>query len=189
MNSLARFLIIFLLSLMALLVHPMPLNASSTTALHHQNIRIPLGLAWGDAPQNLENMAKPGGFSILHQEESGDKTILTVHGLVGTALQETLFTYKKNALVEIEYRYGNPAWKSQNYQDFFNSFRRMYDEKYGAGNPLAPSAAKKSNPPGITTSLTGYEWNQASCNLDLFLFSAEGDGHTYYLISLHYKAP
>ncbi|MBX9742786.1 MAG: hypothetical protein K2W99_04525 [Chthoniobacterales bacterium] len=156
---------------------------------HHQNIRIPLSLAWGDLPQSLEIMAKPGGFTIVNQEEVGDKTIITVHGLLGTALKETLFIYKKNSLVEIEYRYGNPGWKKENFEAFFNSFRRMYDEKYGAGSLLTQPSPKKNNPPEITTSLLGYEWGQASCNLDLFLFSAEDFHQSYRLISLHYKAP
>ena len=170
-------------------LHSESLSASEATLSHHQNMRIPLGLAWGDPPQNLENMAKPGGFTITNQEERGDKTIITVHGLVGTALQETLFTYHKSGLVEIEYRYGNATWKPQNYQDFFDSFRRMYDGKYGSGNPLLQHTSKKNDPSGITTSLTGYEWNQASCNLDLFYFTAEGSNQSYRLISLHYKAP
>lgn len=193
MNAMARPLILFITRVAVLCVlvflFSSPLTASDKTTYRHQNIRIPLGLAWGELPQNLESIAKSGGFTIVHREENGDKTTLTVHGLVGTALKETLFIYKKNALVEIEYRYGNPSWKKQNYQDFFDSFRRMYDEKYGAGNVLTPSTARKKDPFGITTSLVGYEWNQASCNLDLFYFSAEGSTQSYRLISLHYKAP
>jgi hypothetical protein len=197
MSSLARSLscykktaaIFSIAVLTAFLLHSTPLHARETTSSHHQNIRIPLGLAWGDPTQNLENMAKPGGFAIINKEERGDKTTITVHGLIGTALQETLFIYHKNELVEIEYHYGNRTWKPQNYQDFFDSFRRMYDGKYGAGNPLLQPASKKNDPPGITTALTGYEWNQAGCNLDLFYFIAEGSNQAYRLISLHYKAP
>lgn len=172
----------------ALLVCMLLSSLSLAHENHRQNIRIPLGLAWGDLPQSLEMMAKPGGFTIVGQEEVGDKNILTVHGLLGTALQQTLFIYKKNVLVEIEYRYGNPAWKKENYETFFNSFRRMYDEKYGMGTLLAQPAPKKKLVE-ITTSLIGYEWSQSSCNLDLFFFSAESVDHSYYLVSLHYKMP
>ena len=157
-------------------------------ATSHQEIKVPLGLAWGDSIEKLDEMARPGGFSITHREEISEKTIITVHGLLGTALQENLFTFQKNALVEIEYRYGSPAWKEAQYHDFFDSFRRMYDAKYGVGTQLIHINSKEQN--GITLSLTGYQWSDSSCILDLFYYTAEqSEERSYRLVSLHYKAP
>jgi hypothetical protein len=167
-----------------LIVFPLVVQAAS----YHQEIRVPLGLSWGDSLEKLEGMARPGGFSITHREETAGKTIITVHGLLGTALQENLFTFQKNALVEIEYRYGDSAWSKQQYQDFFDSFRRMYDAKYGTGTQLLHMNSK--NPNETTISLTGYQWVDSSCILDLFYYTAEqSEEHIYRLISLHYKAP
>ncbi len=158
------------------------------TATSHQEIKVPLGLAWGDSIEKLDAMARPGGFSITHREEISGKTIITVHGLLGTALNENLFVFQKNALVEIEYRYGDPTWKAQHYQDFFDSFRRMYDGKYGIGTQLIHMNSKKTNE--ITLSLTGYQWSDSACILDLFYYTAElSEERSYRLVSLHYKAP
>lgn len=164
-------------------------SGSAAPSLATQEIRIPLGLCWGDSIQKIEEMAKPGGFSITQRDEKGDKTMITVHGLIGTALEENIFTFFKNQLIEIEYRYGDKNWKGQNYQDFFDSFRRMYDKKYGIGVQLINNA-KKSDLNGVSTSITGYQWSSSSCVLELFYYIAEqSDQHAYRLISLHYKAP
>ncbi|MFZ4115385.1 MAG: hypothetical protein ACOYK6_01525 [Chthoniobacterales bacterium] len=157
-------------------------------APYRQEIRVPLGLSWGDSLEKLEGMARPGGFSITHREETAGKTIITVHGLLGTALQENLFVFQKNALAEIEYRYADPAWSGQQYQDFFDSFRRMYDVKYGTGTQLLHMNSKK--PDEMMISLTGYQWSDSSCILNLFYYTAEqSEKHIYRLISLHYKEP
>lgn len=158
------------------------------TTNHYQEIKVPLGLVWGDSFQKLEEMARPGGFSIAREEETGSKAVIMVHGLLGVALKENLFVFQKNALVEMEYRYGDPTWNAQHYQDFFDSFRRMYDAKYGPGTQLIRMNSKESN--DIATSLIGYQWSQSSCILELFYYSAEqSNEHAYRLISLHYKAP
>lgn len=150
-------------------------------------IKIPLGLTWGDSIEKLEGMAGPGGFSITAREETVNKTIITVHGLLGTALKENLFFFQKNALTEIEYRYGNPTWKEEQYEEFFNSFRRMYDAKYGAGTQLIHMISKKQNE--LMISLTGYQWRNSSCVLDLYYYSAKQlEEFSYRLVSLHYKA-
>ena len=154
----------------------------------HHEIKVPLGFAWGDSIERLEEMARPGGFSITHREEVAGKTIITVRGLLGAALQENLFVFQKNSLIEIEYRYGDPSWSTQQYQDFFDSFRRMYDAKYGFGTQLIRVNSKKQNE--LIISCAGYQWRDSSCILDLFNYSAEqSEERCYRLVSLHYKAP
>jgi hypothetical protein len=151
-------------------------------------IKIPLGLAWGDGSEKLEAMARPGGFSITHREEISNKTIITVHGLLGTALQENLFFFHNTALIEIEYRYGDSLWKGEGYQEFFNAFRRMYDMKYGSGTQLIHMSSTRKK--DIMIDLTGYQWRDPSCILDLYYYSATlAEEHSYRLVSLHYKAP
>ncbi len=157
------------------------------SAFSAHEIKIPLGLSWGDPVEKLESLARPGGFSITQREETAGKTIITVHGLLGVALQENLFIFQKNALIEIEYRYGNKAWSAHQYQNFFDSFRRMYDLKYGAALALSPATAKKTN--DVTLSLVGYRWSDPFSALELFYYSAEQpEGKAYRLVSLHYKA-
>ncbi|KAB2644985.1 MAG: hypothetical protein DVB29_00010 [Verrucomicrobia bacterium] len=175
----ASLLILFVLCAAALKVQAEP---------SHHEIKVPLGLVWGDSIENLEEMARPGGFSITHREEVAEKTIITVHGLLGTALRENLFVFQKNALIEIEYRYGDPSWSAQQYQDFFDSFRRMYDAKYGTSTQLISINSKRQKE--LTISLTGYQWVDSTCVLDLFYYSAEqSKERVYRLVSLHYKVP
>jgi len=151
-------------------------------------IKIPLGLAWGDGVEKLEAMARPGGFSITQRQEISNKIILTVHGLLGTALQESLFFFQNNGLIEIEYRYGDSSWKGAGYQEFFDAFRRMYDTKYGSGTQLVHMSSTKQK--DILISLTGYQWSDGCSILNLYYYSAAfGEENSYRLVSLHYKAP
>ena len=167
------------------------LHADAAISSHqYQEIKVPLGFCWGDSPQKLEEIARSGGLTIKAREENPSlgQIVYTVHGVIGTALQQNLFTFRKDALVEIEYQYGNKIWSQKNYEDFFEAFRKMYDRKYGMGTVLIKDSAK-IDPHGVITSITGYQWSQANTLLALYYYTAEQREKTCRLISLHYKAP
>ncbi|HLB34315.1 MAG TPA: hypothetical protein VJK54_08795 [Chthoniobacterales bacterium] len=174
-----------------LLGSPVLSASSHASASQQQEIKVPLGFAWNDSSQTLEAMACSGGLIIVNREifPTTSKVVYCVHGVVGNALEQNLFTYRKNSLVEIEYQYGDKNWAAQNYQDFFDAFRRMYDGKYGPGTQLIKTTFKNHNRSGINSSLTGYQWSQASSVLELFYYKAEHEDQIYQLVSLHYKMP
>lgn len=178
------FSFVFFLMLISSILH------AYETSHQHQNIKVPLGFCWGDAPQKLEDLGRSGGLTITKREEnpSLEEIVYTVHGVIGTALQQNLFIFRKNSLIEIEYQYGNKNWDEKNYEDFFEAFRRMYDTKYGIGTQLIKRPSQPDQG-GLVTSITGYQWSQASAALALYYYTAEQQEKTYRLISLHYKAP
>ena len=174
------------------LFHASLLHAADDSSPHHaQEIKVPLGCFWGDPPERLEELIHTGGLTLVSSETSpfSDKRVDTVRGVIGTALKQNLFIYQKNALVEIEYQYSNKNWSAKSYQDFFDTFRRMFDAKYGAGIQLINTTSPQPDQDGITTSIIGYQWTQASSVLELFYFTAEKKDQSYRLVSLHYKMP
>lgn len=156
-----------------------------------QQIKVPLGCSWGDDSAKLEELIHAGGLTLVSSETipSSQKKIVTVCGVIGAALKQNIFVFQKEELIEIEYQYGNSNWDDKKYQEFFDNFRRMFENKYGPATPLTKAAALKNNPGGITTSIIGYEWAQSFCILDLFYYTAERGSQQYRLVSVHYKMP
>lgn len=156
-----------------------------------QQLKIPLGCSWGDDPAKLEELIHAGGLTLVNSETipSTQKKLITVRGVIGAALKQNIFVFQKEELIEIEYQYGDPKWDAKKYQDFFDNFRRMFENKYGPGTPLTKTAGSSTDAYGVATSITGYEWAQSFCILDLFYYTAEKKNQQYRLISVHYKMP
>lgn len=156
-----------------------------------QHIKVPLGCSWGDTPEKLEELIHTGGLTLISTETvpSTQKKLITVQGVLGTALKQTIFIFQKEALLEIEYQYDNPHWDEKKYQEFFENFRRLFENKYGPGTALIKTTPSQKENGYIGTSLTGYEWTQSSCILDLFYYTATRGNQHYHLISAHYKMP
>ncbi len=156
-----------------------------------QQIKVPLGCSWGDNQAKLDELIHAGGLTLINSETipTTQKKVVTVRGVIGTALKQNLFVFQKEELIEIEYQYGNANWDAKKYQEFFDNFRRMFESKYGPGTQLAKTSTPQTNQYGIITSLSGYEWEQSFCILDLFYYTAEKNNQQYHLISVHYKMP
>lgn len=156
-----------------------------------QQLKVPLGCSWGDDPVKLDELIHAGGLMIVKSETlpSTQKKMVTVRGVIGTALKQNIFVFQKEGLVEIEYQYGDSKWDAKKYQEFFDNFRRMFESKYGSGTLLNKTSGSTTNPYGIKTSISGYEWVQSFCILDLFYYTAEQKAQQYRLVSVHYKIP
>lgn len=156
-----------------------------------QQIKVPLGCSWGDDPAKLEELIHTGGLTMVSSETlpSSQKKLVTIRGVIGAALKQNIFVFQKEQLVEIEYQYGNSTWDDKKYQEFFDNFRRLFESKYGPGTPLTKAGALKNSSSAVATSITGYEWAQSFCVLDLFYYTAERGDHRYRLVSVHYKTP
>ena len=154
-------------------------------------LRIPLGFSWGDPPSKLEELTRGGAIEIVGKESPNthwSKEI--VHGILGNALLENNFFFEDDALVGIEYEYGNPTWEESRYEEFFQNFRRLYDRKYGEGSLMVSlKDVKDEKEKGITYSLEGYQWSQSTAILQLYYFSAKEGKKSYSSVSLYYKAP
>ncbi len=156
-----------------------------------QQLKVPLGCSWGESSEKLNDLIHAGGLTMVSSESipSTQKKLVTVRGVIGAALKQNIFVFQKEELVEIEYQYGDSKWDAKKYQEFFDNFRRMFESKYGPGTPLNKTAAAPADSNGVKTSITGYEWAQSFCVLDLFYYIAERGGQEYRLISIHYKMP
>lgn len=156
-----------------------------------QQIKVPLGCSWGDDPAKLEELIHAGGLTLVSSETipATQKKLMTVRGVIGAALKQNIFVFQKEELVEIEYQYGDPKWDEKKYQEFFDNFRRLFENKYGPGTPLTKRAGSSADAYGVATSISGYEWTQSFCILDLFYYTAEKKNQQYRLVSVHYKMP
>lgn len=156
-----------------------------------QQLKVPLGCSWGDDSEKLEKLIHAGGLTLVNSETipSTQKKLITVRGVIGAALKQNIFVFQKEELIEIEYQYGDPKWDAKKYEEFFGNFRRLFESKYGAGTPLTKRAGSATDPYGVVTSISGYEWAQSFCILDLFYYTAEKKNQQYRLVSVHYKMP
>ena len=156
-----------------------------------EQIKVPLGCSWGDDQARLDELIHAGGLTMISSEAipTTQKKVVTVRGVIGAALKQNIFVFQKEELVEIEYQYGNANWDAKKYQEFFDNFRRMFENKYGPGTPLSKTTNAQTDLGGIITSINGYEWAQSFCILDLFYYTAERGDQRYRLISVHYKMP
>jgi hypothetical protein len=162
------------------------------SALHAaQQIKVPLGCSWGDDLEKLNQLIRTGGLTLLHTETVplNQKKVVTVTGVIGTALQKNLFTFQQEQLIEIEYRYGDKKWDAKKYGEFFDNFREMFERKYGPAMLLINTTIPPASPHHISSSIIGYRWAQSPSVLDLYYYSAEQKNRHYYLVSVHYKTP
>lgn len=156
-----------------------------------EQIKVPLGCSWGDDQARLDELIHAGGLTMVSSETipATQKKVVTVRGVIGAALKQNIFVFQKEELTEIEYQYGNANWDEKKYQEFFDNFRRMFENKYGLGTQLTKTTPPQTDSSGVTTSISGYEWEQSFCILDLFYYTAERSNQHYRLISVHYKMP
>jgi hypothetical protein len=149
-----------------------------------QEIRPPFGFQWGENPERLTKLLEQAKARIVREDLIDGRQRLQAEGISQRLLISSFFYFEQGGLVEIELHYGNPAWDSKQYTDFFDQTRRFLDQKYGQGRLLARS---KSEQAGVVTSLIGYQWVQTGASLQIFLFIAEKGAQTIRILSLHYR--
>lgn len=150
-----------------------------------EEIRPPFGFQWGETSERVEHMLTQAKARVVNKENTSEGVRLTVEGISQRLLQRAFFSFNGDSLEEIELHYGDGAWDFNHYNRFFDQTRRHIDQRYGAGRLIART---KTTQNGVTHSLIGYQWTQFGATLQLFFFSAEKDGHTVKVLSLHYRA-
>jgi hypothetical protein len=150
-----------------------------------EEIRPPFGFQWGESSERLERMLKEAKARVVKKENIDGGERLTVEGITQRLLVRSYFIFSDDSLTEIELIYGDPAWDSKQYTDFFDQTRRHIDRRYGSGRLVART---KSTQNGVTHTLIGYQWTQVGATLQLFLFTAEKGTQTTRTLSLHYRS-
>lgn len=149
-----------------------------------EEIRPPFGFQWGETVARVEQMLTQAKAQVVERTELPSGVRLTVEGISQRLLLRAYFTFESDALQEIELHYGEPAWDIAQYNRFFDQTRRHIDQRYGTGRLIART---KSTQNGVAHSLIGYQWTQLGGTLQLFFFSAEKEGKSVKILSLHYR--
>lgn len=161
------------------------LAACAAVAHAAEEIHVPFNFQWGESPQRLEDSLKRVKARVVERKMIGTRAVLVVEGIPQRLLQRALFYFEGDSLNEIELHYGDRAWDSIQYAQFFDQTRRNVDTKYGMGRVIARQKASESD---VQQSLIGYQWAQSGTSLQLFLYTAEQGANALRVISLHYKA-
>ncbi len=150
-----------------------------------EEIRPPFGFQWGESLARMEQMLVNAKAKIVSKEPIPGGTQMKVTGISQRLLRAACFKFQGDSLTEIELQYGDPAWDTTKFSDFFDQTRRHLDERYGTGKLIA---REKSVQNGITNSLIGYQWTQLGATLQLFYFTAESEAETTKVLSIHYRS-
>jgi hypothetical protein len=164
------------LTLLALL-----LSVCSSVA---DEISPPFGFRWNDQDGRVEKVLKGAKAKIVGRENNDGKVVLTVEGLIHPGLKRTLFTFKGDALSQVELQYEYPDWTLEHYNNRMGEIRRYFDAKYGTGRLISRS---RDNDTDVIQTLVGYQWVVGKSALELFYFSAQKEANVYRNITVTYK--
>ena len=148
------------------------------------DITPPLGVDWGEQEEELQHRLTAAKARILERRVLGGRDVWTVEGLAQPNLRRTMFYFRGNGLVEVEFQYQNDQWTELDYDRLVTDLRQRIEKRFGPGKLIA-----RSRSPGgeVTQSLVGYEWNRNNAAIQVIYFSAENALHSYRTVSLHYK--
>jgi hypothetical protein len=145
----------------------------------------PFGFRWNDMASRVEKALKGAKAKTVSRENNNGQEIWTVEGLIHPGLKRTLFTFKGEALTQIELQYEYPDWTLEHYNNRMGEIRRYFDGKYGTGRLISRS---RDNDTDVIQTLVGYQWVVGKSALELFYFSAQKEPHVYRNITVTYKA-
>jgi hypothetical protein len=159
-------------------------------------IKVPYALCWGDSPEKIHGMISAvKANEAACSEKSPGKLVIEAEGLgiADPLLKKTIFTFRDNALIEVELLYSEASWDGDKAVDFFDRTRRRIDERYGAGmllvNKVKETPADPAAPKDSSYTLIIYNWSQPVVALELSFYSMEEKERAFRLVSLRYKAP
>jgi hypothetical protein len=149
-----------------------------------EEIKVPFNFQWGEAAQRLEDSLKRVQARVVDRKQVRNRQCLVVEGIPQRLLQRALFYFENDSLNEIELHYGDSSWDSTRYGSFFDQTRRNIESKYGIGRVVA---RQKTRDGDVLETLIGYQWTQDTTTLVVYYYTAENDGDSYRLLSLHYR--
>lgn len=155
----------------------LPVHASS-------DMRVPFNFQWGDSIKKVEQSLAGTKANIIERRKTTNGDALVVQGIPQRHLERTVFLFKNGGLAEVELQYGNKTWDRMQYERFFDEVRRNVDKKYGPGRLMIRDRNREQN---VLMTLAGYQWVQGFMSLRLFFYTAEKNGQTLRVLSLHYR--
>jgi hypothetical protein len=153
------------------------LNAAS-------EIRVPFNFQWGDSMTRVEQSLSGTKANIVERKKTSSGEVLVVQGIPQRHLDRTVFYFKDGGLSEVELQYGNNSWDTSQYERFFDEVRRNVDKKYGLGRLVVRDRNREQD---VLMTLAGYQWVQGFMSLRLFFYTAEKNGESMRVLSLHYR--
>ena len=147
-------------------------------------ITPPLGVDWGEQESHLERRLRDAKATIVDRHYAGGRDMWTVEGLVQANLKRTVFYFRGNGLVEVEFQYENDKWTDWDYDRLLIDLRQRIEKRFGEGKLIARSKKPEG---AVTQSLVGYEWNRNNASIQVIYFAAEDAINAYRTVSLHYK--
>jgi hypothetical protein len=176
MHSISRFGLVFAL-LAALCL--------SAAAAVEERVKLPFGLNWGDAAEELENALKQAGANIAERKPAGDGgETWTVEGLKAQGVRRVIFTLHGGSLSAVELQYGSDQWDVWTFDEFMHRVRQGLETNYGAGKQLSRGRALEED---VLQTLVGYAWPVGGKSIQLVYFAAQDEKNAFRMISLHYK--
>ncbi len=149
-----------------------------------EEIKVPFNFQWGENAQRLEDSMTRVQAKVVERKTVGGRQCLVVEGIPQKLLIRALFYFDNDSLNEIELHYGDPAWDSTQFGNFFDQTRRNIEGKYGIGRVIA---RQKTRDGEILQTLIGYQWTQDTTTLCLYYYTAEQSADSYRVLSLHYR--
>ena len=154
-----------------------------------EEIPPPFGFRWDDSAARVDKVLKGAKAKIITREKSSGGEIWTVEGLIHPGLKRTLFTFKGDALTQIELQYEYRDWTLEHYNNRMGDIRRYFDSKFGTGKLVSRTRDTDSD---VVQTLVGYQWivggTGGGTMLELFYFSAQREALVYRTITVTYKA-
>lgn len=166
--------------------HLLGLIATGMVSTLHaaSEIRVPFNFQWGDSMKRVEQSLSGTKANIVERKKSASGESLVVEGIPQRHLERTVFYFKDGGLSEVELQYGNHSWDTMQYERFFDEVRRNVDKKYGPGRLMVRDRNRQQD---VLMTLAGYQWVQGFMSLRLFFYTAEKNGESMRVLSLHYR--
>jgi len=149
-----------------------------------QQMKVPFNFQWGESTQRVEQSLIGIKAKIVERKIVQGRSVIVVEGIPQKLLEQTLFYFSNDSLVEIELQYGDSTWDSAKYAQFSDEIRQNIDMKYGPGRLVTREKTREGD---VLQTLIGYQWIQSPISLRLFFFTADRDGESVRVMSLHYK--
>jgi hypothetical protein len=147
-------------------------------------IQVPFNFQWGDPVKRIEQSLSGTKANIVERTKTSGGETIVVQGIPQRHLERTVFYFKNGGLSEVELQYGNKTWDIVQYERFFDEVRRNVDKKYGPGRLMLRDRNREQD---VLLTLAGYQWIQGFMSLRLFFYTAEKNGESIKVLSLHYR--
>jgi hypothetical protein len=150
-----------------------------------EKVKLPFGLTWGEAADELEGAVRLSGAKIAERKPAGDGgEEWIVEGLKTEALRRVVFTLHSGSLSAVELQYGSDKWDVWTFDEFMHRVRQGLETNYGSGKQITRGRALEEE---VLQTLVAYAWPIGGKQIQLMYFAAQDEKNAFRMVSLHYK--